>query len=96
MTKSEVVKLVGQPTEIDTLGADKYASPGEGTIVVWLYGDVTKYGNQRVLFEGDKVSSEVIADGKKYDELIAALQKGEVNASELEARIEEINRNACK
>jgi len=56
---------------------------------------VRKKGNQRVQFEGDKVVN-VIADGMKYDELLLAVQRGEVPKGELDKRIEKLNREACK
>ena len=96
MTKSEVLKLVGKPTEIDTIGSDKQADGSKALMIVWQYGDVTKAGNQRVGFTGDKVDSDVIADGKKYDELMASWRQGNIPKGELKARIEKLNKEACK
>ena len=55
-----------------------------------------KDGNQRVGFTGGKVDSDVIADGKKYDELMSAFQQGNVLKEEIEARIKKLNKEACK
>ena len=35
MTKSEVLKLVGKPTEIDTIGSDRKADGSKALMVVW-------------------------------------------------------------
>ena len=94
MSLSEVLKLVGKPVEIDTLGYDTQQPDRDGIIVVWQYGEIKKEGNQRIVFEGEKVSY-VIADGNKYDSLIEAMSRGEIPSSELQSRIDEINRIAC-
>lgn len=95
MLKSEVLKLVGMPTEMDTLGSDTKVDGSKVLIVVWQYGEVGKKGNQRVEFMGDKVSN-VIADGKKYDELMKAFQNGNMPKGELTERIAKLNKEGCK
>jgi hypothetical protein len=96
MTKSEVLKLAGPPTEIDTVFIDKGQDTGRKIIEVWQYGDPAMYGNQRVKFTGNVVDSNVIADGKKYDELMLAFQHGEFTESELFKRINDMNEKLCK
>ncbi len=97
MTKAEVLKLVGAPTEIDTLS--KEFLTGKQQIlytVVWQYGDVTKDGNQRVQFKGDKVNADVIADGKKYDELMLTLRRRGATGREMTERGQKLNTEMCK
>jgi len=94
MTSAEVLKAVGKPTEIDTLGSESPVR-NKGLIMVWQYGDPDKEGNQRVEFSGNSVTN-IIADGKKFDELIFALKQGKIPKGELEKRIEKINREGCK
>ena len=95
MSKAEVLNLVGPPTEIDTIPEfnGKFSSKVE---VVWQYGDVTKYGNQRVQFSDEYVSTEVIADGKRYDELLRAWERDEFSEEELIMRIKKLNVEYCK
>src|SRR5437868_1244745 len=70
MTKAEVLLSVGPPTEIDTI---PHFDGDNGELrVVWQYGDVMKDGNQRVQFVENIVETEVIADGKRFEELMAA------------------------
>ena len=95
MTTTEVLKLVGNPTEVDTLGYDTNTDGSKIQLMVWQYGEVTKDGNQRVEFSGGKVKN-VIADGKKYDELIKAFQHGDIPKNEITERINKINLEACK
>ena len=96
MSKAEVLKVAGAPTEVDSLGAEINSYGSRDLMVVWQYGDVMKDGNQRVEFRGDKVDSEVIADGKKYDALIIAFQHGDFPKNELFERIKKLNEEACK
>lgn len=63
---------------------------------VWQYGDVMNYGHQRVEFEGDIVLKEVIADGKKFDELMLAYRRGEIPDSEIDKKIRRLNLDACQ
>jgi len=95
MTSSDVLKAVGKPTEIDTLGSEISRGRNKGLIMVWQYGDPAKEGNQRVEFSGNSVTN-IIADGKKFDELMVALKQGKIPKGELEKRIEKINREGCK
>ena len=95
MTKSEVLKLAGAPTEVDTVFAEEKENKNLLLRVVWQYGNVMKYGNQRVQFNGAKVD-DVIADGKKYDELLLSFQHGDFPESELHNRIIKLNSEACK
>ena len=55
-----------------------------------------KYGNQRVEFKGDRVDKDVIADGKRFDELIFAFQRGEFTEQVLDECIKTLNIEACK
>jgi hypothetical protein len=96
MSKAEVLKVAGVPTEVDSLGSDKSADGRYGILMVWQYGDVTLDGNQRVTFIGDRVEGDVIADGKKYDALIMAFQHGDFPKNELFERIKKLNEEACK
>jgi hypothetical protein len=89
MVKSEVLKLVGTPTEIDSLGEDINSDSTSNYIIVWHYGAVEKDGNQRVVFYGDKVS-QVIPDGKKYDALQLAIKNGSIPKQEIPVRMEEV------
>ncbi|MEO8088036.1 MAG: hypothetical protein ABI763_14530 [Bacteroidota bacterium] len=97
MTKAEVLILVGTPTEIDTLST-LYRTGEQQALytVVWQYGDVSKDGNQRVQFTGDKVDGDVIADGKKYDELMLALRRRGASGAEIEEMGKKLNREECK
>lgn len=94
MVRSEVLKLVGAPTKIDTIGTDLNSDSTTNHIVIWQYGAVEKEGNQRVVFYGDKVS-QVIPDGKKYDELQLAIKNGRIPKQEIPLRIEEVM-SLCK
>jgi|GEM_PF-3870272 hypothetical protein len=94
MIRSDVIKLVGAPIEIDTLGADFNSDSISNHIVIWQYGAISKDGNQRVVFYGDKVS-QVIPDGKKYDELQIAIKNGTIPKKEIPLRIEEVM-SLCK
>ena len=96
MTKSEVLKLAGPPTEIDTVISPSGLDIGQILLTVWQYGDVMQYGHQRVEFKGEYVNAEVIADGKKYDELLISWQHGEFSESELNDRIKRLNKESCK
>src|ERR1043166_7765446 len=89
MSQMEVLKLAGKPTEVDSLGTTLKDEKAV-SMYVWQYGNAGKEGNQRVEFQDDKVV-EVIADGKKYDELLLAVHRGEVPSKELNARIQKIN-----
>ncbi len=97
MSKEEVLKLVGAPNEIDTLSR-VFLSNEQQIIytVVWQYGDVTKDGNQRVQFIGDKVDGDVIPDGKKYDELMLALRSRGASGAEIYEQGKKLNRELCK
>jgi len=95
MLKSEVRKLAGKPTEMDTLGSEYKEDGSKLLIVAWQYGEVGKDRNQRVEFMGDKVSN-VIANGKKYDELMKAFHKGDIPKGELTERIEKLNSEECR
>jgi hypothetical protein len=92
MTSAKVLKAVGKPTEIDTLGFDK-VNPNQ-TIVVWQYGNPLSDSNQRVQFIGDNVES-VIANGKKFDDLMLDFKNGKVKTDELQGEIDKINKE-CK
>jgi len=94
MVKGDVLKLVGTPTEIDSLGEDINSDSTSNYIIVWHYGAVEKEGNQRVVFYGDKVS-QVIPDGKKYDELQLAIKNGRIPKQDIPLRIEEVM-SLCK
>ena len=94
MVKSEVLKLVGAPTKIDSLGQDINSDSTVSYITIWNYGAIEKDGNQRVVFYGDKVS-QVIPDGKKYDELQLAIKNGRIPKQEIPLRIEEVM-SLCK
>ncbi|TAH39881.1 MAG: hypothetical protein EYC69_12295 [Bacteroidetes bacterium] len=87
MDKAQVISLVGNPAEIDTVISPDGFDKGEIVSIVWQYGDVTNYGHQRIEFDGDIVSKEVIADGKKFDDLMRSFELGEFPASELDERI---------
>lgn len=94
MIRSDVLKLVGNPTKIDTLGFDLNSDSITNYIVIWHYGAVEKEGNQRVSFYGDKVS-QVIPDGKKYDALQLAIKNGSIPKQEIPVRMEEVM-SLCK
>ena len=96
MTQAEVLILVGQPTEIDTVISPSGNDSGAILCTVWQYGDVMKPGNQRVEFYGDKVGAEVISDGKKYDDLLLDCQLGKFPMTELRDRIRKLNAENCK
>ena len=89
MLKSEVLILVGKPSEIDTIGSEVNTSNSKEIIVVW------QYGNQRVSFRGNKVDG-VIADGKKYDKLLISYNRGEFPKKELPERLKKLNDESCK
>ena len=95
MSKVEVLKAVGTPIEIDTLGYDNFADR-KGLMVVWQYGAVNKDGNQRVSFTDNKVSGEVIADGLKYDELMKQFTRKEITYKEYQNRLKKMNKENCK
>lgn len=95
MAPSDVLKLVGKPTKVDSLGSDIHADGSKNALVVWQYGDVMKDGNQRVEFSGNKVTG-IIADGQKYDALLKAFKNGDVPKEELSERIGKLNKEACK
>ena len=94
MVRSEVLKLVGTPTEIDTIGTDLNSDSTTNHIVIWQYGAKAKDGNQRVLFYGEKVS-QIIPDGKKYDALMLEIKSGTLPKQEIALRIEEVM-SSCK
>jgi hypothetical protein len=97
MTKIEVLKLVGTPTEIDSLGViEKNAEVSFGKLEIWQYGDVTKPGNQRVQFIGDKVDGEVIADGLKFEELMNQFKQKKITYADYQSRLIIINKENCK
>ncbi len=89
MIRSDVLKMVGTPTKIDSLGEDINSDSTSNYIIVWQYGAIEKEGNQRVVFYGDKVS-QVIPDGKKYDALQLAIKNGSIPKQEIPLRIEEV------
>ncbi len=95
MTKSEVLKLIGKANEINTLGYNVTADGEKELLEVWQYKNTDNDNHQRVEFTGEKVTS-VIADGEKYDELMKAFQKGDFPKEELIARIDRLNKEACK
>lgn len=95
MTSTEVLKLVGKPTEIDSLGSNINQDGSRSAMVVWQYGEPSKDGNQRIEFSVGKVDN-VIADGKKYDELMIAVRQKKIPREELTVRIEKLNREGCK
>ena len=94
MTTIEVLKLVGNPTEVDTLGYNTNADESQYQLMIWQYGEVGKDENQRVEFSGGKVEN-IIADGKKYDELIKAFQHGDIPKDEIGERISRMTNDAC-
>ena len=96
MSKQDVIRLVGKPTEIDTVISPNGIDSGLVIYTVWQYGDVMNYGHQRVEFEGDIVLKEVIADGKKFDELMLAYRRGEIPDSEIDEKIRRLNLDACQ
>ena len=92
MTKLEVLKLVGNPTEIDTIPDME----SKELRVVWQYGDVMQEGNQRVQFTGNVVDSDVIADGKKFEELMILCQHEQCSDEEVIKMIKQLNDASCK
>jgi hypothetical protein len=96
MTKSQVMTLAGAPTEIDTVISPSGPDSGQIVLTVWQYGDVSKYGHQRVEFNGEIVNGEVIADGKKFDELLLSYEHGDFTEEQLLERIKKLNRESCK
>src|SRR5437763_1714491 len=89
MSSSEVLKVAGKPTEVDSIGANS-----EEELIVWQYGEVRKPGNQRIQFVNGKVD-QVIADGKKFDDLMVAIQNGSIPKSEMPDRLEKLNQEGC-
>jgi outer membrane protein assembly factor BamE (lipoprotein component of BamABCDE complex) len=96
MTADEVLKLVGKPTEVNSLGSYNNPDGTKSSMFVWQYGEPTKEGNQRVEFLKDEKVTTVIADGKKYDELMIAFKNGEIPKEEISDRIEKLNKESCK
>lgn len=85
MLSDVVLKLCGKPNSVDTLGIEK----GKGSITIWVYG------NQKVTFIGDKVEN-VIADAKRYDEVMLQFQNRKIKKEELQLQIDKINLEGCK
>ncbi len=85
MTKSQVIKLVGKPNSINLAGMDN----GADTLFLW------NYGNQRVIFNQDKVET-VKSDVKKENELAEKLADGKIQPEEFFDLIEKINQEGCK
>jgi len=92
MTSEEVVKLVGEPTEINNIGSDKDTG---AKIVIWQYGAPGETGNQRVEFSNDKVI-EVIPDGNLYDQLTLAVSRGAITLDEFQKQLEALKAEGCK
>ena len=92
MTSEEVIKLVGEPTEINNLGSEKDT---KATMVVWQYGAPSEEGNQRVEFRNDKVV-EVIPDGNLYDQLTLAVSRGAITVDEFKKQVEALKAEGCK
>ena len=91
MTREEVIKEAGLPTEINNLGVAQGDS-----LIVWHYGDANLGKEQRVQFLADKVIGDVISNGKLYDALMASFQAGEFPKEELIERVQKMNREQCK
>ena len=95
MTQSEVIKLCGEPSEIDTLGKEKARKDEAGYFIVWQYGTPGEDNNQQVEFNDDAVTN-VISNAKKYSELCVELKDKKVTIEEFTAKVSEMNSEFCK
>ncbi len=95
MSSEEVLKLAGEPTEIDSLGYDSEKDGKRDFVIIWHYGTPDKPGNQRVQFVNNKVT-EVVPDGIKYDELLELIAKGEIPKDKIEERLAKVYSEGCK
>jgi hypothetical protein len=93
MNQAEVMKLCGNPTERDTLGLDKNSS--HDYLIIWHYGNPGMEDNQRVSFTNDRVT-EVVSNGKKYDEMLAKVKSGGMKGADLEKELNKLNAENCK
>ncbi len=85
MTKYTVLELIGPP-EIQEI-----SGMGDGTDTLFYW----KYGNQQLIFNGDKIET-IKTDLKKEKELSVKLANGEIAPEDYFDLLEKINKEGCK